>query len=116
MLRQDHYKTSVYKTPFHERTSELNILNEWSRWKDYTVPTNYFRTDLEYFAVRNTTGVIDYTPMVKQKITGPDSAEFVNRFFTRDMNKIGIGRVGYVVWCDARLPKTKSINLCGPGE
>ena len=59
-----------------------------------------FRTDLEYFAVRNTTGVIDYTPMVKQKITGPDAAEFVNRFFTRDMNKIGIGRVGYVVWCD----------------
>jgi aminomethyltransferase len=39
--------------------------------------------------------------MVKQKITGPDSAEFVNRFFTRDMNKISIGRVGYVVWCDA---------------
>ena len=90
MLRQDHYKTSVYKTPFHERTSELNILNEWSRWKDYTVPTNYFRTDLEYFSVRNTTGVIDYTPMIKQKITGTDAAEFVNRFFTRDMNKIGI--------------------------
>ena len=83
MLRQDHYKTSVYKTPFHERTSELNILNEWSRWKDYTVPTNYFRTDLEYFSVRNTTGVIDYTPMIKQKITGPDAAEFVNRFFTK---------------------------------
>ena len=100
MLRQDHYKTSVYKTPFHERTSELNILNEWTRWKDYTVSTSYFRTDLEYFAVRNTTGVIDYTPMVKQKITGPDAAEFVNRFFTRDMNKIAVGRVGYVVWCD----------------
>ena len=78
MLQQDHYKKSVYKTPFHERTSELNILNEWTRWKDYTVSTNYFRTDLEYFAVRNTTGVIDYTPMVKQKITGPDSDEFVN--------------------------------------
>ena len=101
LLQQDHYKKSYYETPFHSRTSELNILNEWQRWKDYTVATNYFRTDLEYFAVRNTTGVIDYTPMVKQKITGPDSAEFVNRFFTRDMNKISIGRVGYVVWCDA---------------
>ena len=88
LLQQDHYKKSYYETPFHSRTSELNILNEWQRWKDYTVATNYFRTDLEYFAVRNTTGVIDYTPMVKQKITGPDSAEFVNRFFTRDMNKI----------------------------
>lgn len=101
LLQQDHYKKSYYETPFHSRTSELNILNEWQRWKDYTVATNYFRTDLEYFAIRNTTGVIDYTPMVKQKITGPDSAEFVNRFFTRDMNKISIGRVGYVVWCDA---------------
>ena len=100
LLQQDHYKKSYYETPFHSRTSELNILNEWQRWKDYTVATNYFRTDLEYFAVRNTTGVIDYTPMVKQKITGPDTAEFVNRFFTRDMNKISIGRVGYVVWCD----------------
>ena len=100
LVQQDHYKKSYYETPFHSRTSELNILNEWQRWKDYTVATNYFRTDLEYFAVRNTTGVIDYTPMVKQKITGPDSAEFVNRFFTRDMNKISIGRVGYVVWCD----------------
>ncbi len=100
MLQQDHYKKSVYKTPFHERTSELNILNEWTRWKDYTVSTNYFRTDLEYFSVRNTTGVIDYTPMVKQKITGPDAAEFVNRFFTRDMNKITVGRVGYVVCCE----------------
>ena len=100
LVQQDHYKKSYYETPFHSRTSELNILNEWQRWKDYTVATNYFRTDLEYFAVRNTTGVIDYTPMIKQKITGPDSAEFVNRFFTRDMNKISIGRVGYVVWCD----------------
>ncbi len=68
-VQQDHYKKSYYETPFHSRTSELNILNEWQRWKDYTVATNYFRTDLEYFAVRNTTGVIDYTPMVKQKIT-----------------------------------------------
>ena len=100
LVQQDHYKKSYYETPFHSRTSELNILNEWQRWKDYTVATNYFRTDLEYFAVRNTTGVIDYTPMIKQKITGPDSAEFVNRFFTRDMSKISIGRVGYVVWCD----------------
>ena len=100
LVQQDHYKKSYYETPFHSRTSELNILNEWQRWKDYTVATNYFRKDLEYFAVRNTTGVIDYTPMVKQKITGPDSAEFVNRFFTRDMSKISIGRVGYVVWCD----------------
>ena len=100
MLKQDHYKTSVYKTPFHERTSELNILNEWYRWKDYTVPNSYFRTDLEYFAARNSTAVFDVTPMTKHKITGSESEAFVNRFFTRDMRKVAPGRVAYVVWCD----------------
>ena len=47
MLQQNHYLKSVYETPFHERTSELNILNDWTRWKDYTVPNSYFRVDLE---------------------------------------------------------------------
>ena len=46
-VQQDHYKKSYYETPFHSRTSELNILNEWQRWKDYTVATNYFRTEME---------------------------------------------------------------------
>ena len=100
MLKQDHFKTSVYKTPFHERTSELNILNEWTRWKDYTVPNSYFRTDLEYFAARNSTAVFDVSPMTKHKITGNDSEAFVNQFFTRDMRKVAPGRVAYVVWCD----------------
>mgnify|MGYP003316336652 FL=1 len=100
MLRQDHYKTSVYKTPFHERTSELNILNDWVRWKDYTVPNSYFRVDLEYFAARNSTAVFEYTPMIKNRIKGKDALEYVNRFFTRDMTKIGLHRVGYTVWCD----------------
>ena len=100
MLQQNHYLKSVYETPFHERTSELNILNDWTRWKDYTVPNSYFRVDLEYFAARNSTAVFDYTPMIKHRIKGKDALEFVNRFFTRDMTKIGLHRVGYAVWCD----------------
>ena len=100
MLQQNHYLKSVYETPFHERTSELNILNDWTRWKDYTVPNSYFRVDLEYFAARNSTAVFDYTPMIKQRIRGKDALEFVERFFTRNMEKIGLHRVGYAVWCD----------------
>ena len=43
MLQQESLlEISLYETPFHERTSELNILNEWTRWKDYTVPNSYF--------------------------------------------------------------------------
>ena len=94
MLQQNHYLKSVYETPFHERTSELNILNDWTRWKDYTVPNSYFRVDLEYFAARNSTAVFDYTPMIKQRIRGKDALEFVERFFTRNMEKIGLQQSG----------------------
>ena len=34
MNRKDHFRTAVWQTPFHPRTSALNTLNEWHRWKD----------------------------------------------------------------------------------
>ena len=100
MFSKDHYKNTVLQTPFHPRTSALNVLNEWHRWKDYTVSDQYFDSGLEYFAVRNTTGVFDLTPMTKNRIEGPDALEFLNRFSTRNVSKIRPGRVGYTVWCD----------------
>ena len=36
MKHKEHFRTAVYQTPFHPRTSALNTLNEWHRWKDYT--------------------------------------------------------------------------------
>jgi aminomethyltransferase len=55
---------------------------------------------MEYFAIRNSTGVFDITPMTKYRITGPDALEFLNRLVTRDMKKIKPGRVAYAIWCD----------------
>jgi aminomethyltransferase len=66
----------------------------------YTTPNAYTDVELEYFAVRNAAGVFDLTPMNKYRITGTDAEAYLNRLVTRDVSKIGVGRVGYTVWCD----------------
>jgi len=42
MLARDHFHQAVCETPFHPRTSALNQLNLWHRWRDYTVADVYF--------------------------------------------------------------------------
>ena len=88
MGRKEHYRRSVWPTAFHARTSELNILNEWHRWKDYTTADAYFDEQLEYAAIRNACAVFDLCPMTKHLITGPDALAFLNRLVTRDVAKI----------------------------
>jgi len=100
MKHKEHFRTAVYPTPFHPRTSQWNTLNEWHRWKDYTTAVAYFDTALEYAAIRNACAVFDLTPMTKHRITGPDALPFLNRLITRDVAKIKPGKVGYCVWCD----------------
>jgi aminomethyltransferase len=100
MKHKEHFRTAVYPTPFHPRTSQLNLLNEWHRWKDYTTADAYFDEALEYSAIRNACAVFDLTPMTKHRITGPDALAFLNRLVTRDVAKIKPGKVGYCVWCD----------------
>ena len=88
------------KTPFYERMKALDTVDSWHQWKGYTTPDELYCGDTEYFAIRNTTGVFDITPMTKYRITGPDAFDYVNRLMTRDMAKVGPGRVAYTVWCD----------------
>ena len=97
MGRKEHFRKAVWETPFHPRTSALNTLNEWHRWKDYTTADAFFDEALEYAAIRNACAVFDLTPMTKHLITGPDALAFLNRLVTRDVAKIKPGRVGY---CD----------------
>lgn len=100
MNKKDHHKTFVYPTAFHSRTSALNQMQLCHRWKDYLVADVYEDVALEYFAMRNSTGVFDLCPMTKHKITGPDALDFLNRLLTRDVSKLKPGRVSYCVWCD----------------
>ncbi len=88
------------KSPFYPRQAELDRLNFWHDWKGYSSAEGFFDPTLEYFAIRNSTGVFDLTPMTKYRITGPDSLDFIDRLVTRDMRKIKPGRVAYAVWCN----------------
>ena len=88
------------QTPFYSRLRELDFVNEWHAWKGYSSANELYCADTEYFAIRNSTGVFDLTPMTKYRIAGPDSLDYLNRLVTRDMKKIRPGRVAYAVWCD----------------
>ena len=92
--------TMMLETPFHSRVAAACEVNCWGDWKGYTTPNAYTDVELEYFAVRNTTGVFDLSPMNKYRITGPDAEAYLNRLVTRDVTKIATGRVGYTVWCN----------------
>jgi aminomethyltransferase len=90
----------LLQTPFHARIAKACELNQWDEWKGYTTPHAYTEVEQEYFAIRNSTGVFDLTPMMKYRITGPDAEAFLNRLLTRDIRKVKVGRVAYALWCD----------------
>ncbi|MGB5344663.1 MAG: aminomethyltransferase family protein [Woeseia sp.] len=90
----------MLRTPFYPRLAELDRLSAWHCWKGYTTADALYDAELEYFSVRNSTGVFDLSPMTKYRISGPDSLVFLDRLVTRDMNKIRPGRVAYAAWCN----------------
>ena len=95
-----HYRETVRKSAFYESLKERDHTNTWYRWKEYTAPSELYDVGFEYFAIRNASSVFDVSPMSKYRITGPDAQAMLNRFITRDLRKIGVGRVAYTVWCN----------------
>ncbi|RLA04938.1 MAG: aminomethyl transferase family protein [Gammaproteobacteria bacterium] len=93
-------ETMMLQSPFHSRVAAACEINQWAEWKGYTTPDAYTDVELEYFAIRNSTGVFDLSPMTKYRIKGPDAEAYLNRLVTRDVTKIPVGRVGYTVWCN----------------
>ncbi len=62
--------TMLLTTPFHSRVEAMCDVNDWGNWMGYTTPNAYFDVELEYFAIRSTTGIFDLSPMNKYRITG----------------------------------------------
>ncbi len=89
------------KTPFHERTSNLCLPQNWRRWAGYLAAGSYDLTlDREYWAIRNAAALIDVTPLIKYIIKGKDAAALLHRVTTRNIHKMNIGQVFYTGWCD----------------
>lgn len=88
-------------TPFHERTLALcESLNyrEWSGY--YTVSVYETHHEHEYNAIRNSSALIDISPLFKYRIMGRDATRLVNRVICRDINKVAVDQVIYCCWCD----------------
>jgi len=88
-------------TAFHERTMALcESLNyrEWSGY--YTVGVYEMHHEHEYNAIRNSSALIDISPLFKYRVTGRDATKFVNRVISRDINKVSVDQVIYCCWCD----------------
>jgi len=89
------------KSPFYPRLEAIDRLFTWHNWQGYRSADAYTNSELEYFAIRNSTAVFDLSPMTKYRISGADSRVYVDRLVTRDMlNKVGPGRVAYAIWCN----------------
>lgn len=89
-------------TAFHERTLALcESLNyrEWSGY--YTVSVYEMHHEHEYNAIRNSSALIDISPLFKYRVTGSDATKFVNRVIARDIRKVAVDQVIYCCWCDA---------------
>jgi len=87
------------ESPFHPREAELNIRNAWSAWNGYKFAECYYDAEYEYFCIRNTCATYDICPMQKYYVKGRDAEAMLNRMVTRDVSKLPVNRVTYVVWC-----------------
>jgi glycine cleavage system T protein (aminomethyltransferase) len=93
----------IRTTPFHSRLSELNTTGLWTHWSGYLSALKYDMSPKhEYFAVRNSAGFFDTSPLFKYWIRGSDAERFLAGVMTRDIRTCRPGRAQYTVWCDDR--------------
>jgi aminomethyltransferase len=95
-----HFRKPLLETPFHGRARELQQSDRFVAWAGYSTVDVFTTVEQEYFAVRNAATLYDLTPMVKYRVSGPDAERYLNRLVTRDVRKLKVGRVSYVVWCN----------------
>ena len=93
----------ILTSPFHERTSAINETGLWSHWSGHLAADRYQMSDkFEYFAVRNSAGIFDSSPLYKYRIHGPDAERFLAGVLARDIRTCLPGHAQYTAWCDDR--------------
>ena len=93
----------IRTTPFHERTGALNETGLWSHWSGHLAAQRYQISDkFEYFAVRNSAGIFDSSPLYKYRIHGRDAERFLAGVLARDVRACPVGHAQYTIWCDDR--------------
>ena len=109
----------IRTTPFHERTSALNETGLWQHWSGHLAVNRYQVSDkFEYFAVRNTAGIFDTSPLYKYRIAGRDAERFLSGMLARDIRGCPPGHAQYTTWLDERgyVLEDGVIQRRGPDE
>ncbi|HVH94276.1 MAG TPA: aminomethyltransferase family protein [Nocardioidaceae bacterium] len=103
-LEQSAGRNSMIRTtPFHERLSELNTQGLYTHWQGHLSALRYTHAPKhEYFAVRNSVGVFDTSPLYKYRIHGDDAERFLAGVLVRDIRTCRPGQAQYTIWCDDR--------------
>jgi len=89
----------LMRSHFHPREAALNVRDAWASWNGYKFAECYYDAEYEYFCVRNSCATYDICPMQKYHVQGRDAEVMLNRMVTRDISKLPLDRVTYVVWC-----------------
>ena len=93
----------IRTTPFHERLSGLNTQGLYTHWQGHLSPLRYTHAPKhEYFAVRNSVGVFDTSPLYKYRVSGPDAEALLAGIMVRDIRSCRPGKAQYTLWCDER--------------
>jgi aminomethyltransferase len=104
-------------SPLHDRHTALGAtLGAFGGW---SMPLAYpAGTVAEHTSVREAVGVFDVSHLGKLAITGPGTAEFVNRCFTADLGKIEPGQAQYTLCCteSGGVVDDIIVYLVGPDE
>ena len=93
----------IHTSPFHRRTSAANQTSLWSHWSGYLAAEKYQVAEkFEYFAIRNSAGMFDSSPLYKYRIRGRDAERFLGGVLARDIRTCRPGQAQYTIWCDDR--------------
>lgn len=87
--------------PLHDwHVAHGGLMQDFGEWKR---PTAYLRAGesrhdaalREARAVRSAAGLLDYSPLGKIEVHGPDALDFLNRFYINDLTTLKPGRARY---------------------
>jgi aminomethyltransferase len=88
----------LLRGPLHDLQAGLDAT--FAPFGGWEMPIQY-KTGVvaEHTAVREAVGVFDVSHLGKVRVAGPGAAEFLNRCFTNDLNRIAPGKAQYTLCC-----------------
>lgn len=84
---------SLKRTPLYNKHKEAGAdVVEFFGWE---MPMTYTKLEEEHLAVRNAAGLFDVSHMGEVHVDGPDSAAFLGKMFSNDLEKLADGAIAY---------------------